>query len=423
MTTVNSDLSSEHSFSISRQPIFDMKQRVWGYLLLCLGGNGPVCSASEPNDTIGANVAAGAFVGLKQVTENGKKLMVDFTDKNLLDQVPYALPPDLAAVAVAEADCLQSDILSRLSQLRQDGYTIVIRDFNADSRYEAAYALAHIFAVNTRNVPLDALANMISFARARNIQLMSTELENQRLFKHYQAIEFDYFHGPFFKSADDLKLRKMSVNEVSRFNLLKLIEAKEPDIAKVTEALQADAAISFRLLSYLNSAAFGLRQKVKSIQQAVTLLGWRKFKNWLRVILMGELNQCKYASEIIFMAAQRGKFLESIATESNYWGFDPDTLHLLGVFSLLDTLLQMPMAEIITLLPLEEKLKEALLGETNNEYYPLLQLVRALEDAKWETLQPLARQLNLDPAKIAVAFQTALEWALKWLDAQGAQLG
>jgi EAL and modified HD-GYP domain-containing signal transduction protein len=332
--------------------------------------------------------------------------------------LPYALPSDLAAVAVAQDLCLQPEMRSILTQLNQDGYTIVIRDFNADATLDAIYDLAHIVAVDTRNLSNEKISEMADIARKRGTKIMAMQLKDQEIFKHYETCGFDYFHGPFFKTADIMTLRKLSVNEVSRFNLLKLMEDIEPDFPKIVEALRSDATLSFRLFSYLNSAAFGFRQKIKSIQQAVMLLGWRKLKNWLRVVLMEELNQSRHASALMFMATQRGKFLETLTTENDYWGFEPDTLYLLGMFSLLDAMLQIPMTDIIIHLPLEEKLKSALLGEPNNEYLPLLQLAQALEDVKWDQVEPLVQKLNLDYTKVTNAFQASIEWAIEWLEVQ-----
>ena len=344
--------------------------------------------------------------------------MVDYTNKNLLDRLPYALPFDLAAVAVTQDLGLHPEMRAILTQFKKDGYTIIIRDIDADASLNNFYELAHILAVDTRGLSEDKILEMANFARDRGTKIMAMQLEKQEIFKQYEAIGFDFFHGPFFKTADIMTLRKLSVNEVSRFKLLQLMEKMEPDFPKIVEALRSDATLSFRLFSYLNSAAFGFRQKIKSIRQAVVLLGWRKLKNWLRVVLMEELNQSRHASALMFIATQRGKFLETIVSENDYWGFEPDTLYLLGLFSLLDAMLQISMTDIVDLLPLEDKLKGALLGEEDNEYLPLLQLVKALEDVKWERTEFLIRQLNLDHTKVANAFQSSIEGAIEWLEVQ-----
>ena len=416
-STAKTDQDNIH-LSIARQPIFDKRQRLWGYLLHCIGSEGPVCTGLIEADTIAANLAASAYVGLKQVTERGLKLMVDYTNKNLLDHLPYALPSDLAAVAVTQDLGLQPEMRAILTKLNKDDYTIIIRDVDADVNLINFYELAHVIAVDTRRLSNDKISEIVNFVRKRGAKIMAMQLENQEIFKQYEANGFDFFHGPFFKTTDIMTLRKLSVNEVSRFKLLRLMEKMEPDFPMIVEALQSDATLSFRLFSYLNSASFGFRQKIKTIRQAVMLLGWRRLKNWLRVVLMEELNQSRHASALMFIATQRGKFLETIAAENDDWGFEADTLYLLGLFSLLDAMLQMPMTDIVDHLPLEDTLKSALLGEEDNEYLPLLQLVQALEDVKWEKIESIIRQLNLDNTKVSNAFQASIEWAIEWLEVQ-----
>jgi len=192
---------------------------------------------------------------------------------------------------------------------------------------------------------------------------------------------------------------------------MQAIERAEVDFSQLAETIQADASLSFRLLSYINSAGFGLRQKVQSIQQAISLLGWRKMKNWLRVVLLNDVNQSPHAPELMLLAAQRGKFLEKIGKAYDYWGFDPESLHMLGIFSLLDVMLGTPMNEITAHLPLNDKLKNALDREPNNEYLPLLTLSQLLEEGRWEEARQMIQQLNLDERIVKSAFQQAVAWA------------
>jgi c-di-GMP phosphodiesterase len=139
-------------------------------------------------------------------------------------------------------------------------------------------------------------------------------------------------------------------------------------------------------------------------------LGWRKLKSWLRVVLLTEMGQGRDARELVLLSAQRGLFLELVAREHDFWGFSPESLHLLGIFSLLDALLAMPMAQIVEYLPLDSKIKAALCREPNNEYLPLLDLARCLEEARWEDGEQLTRQLGLNRARVKGALQSALNW-------------
>ena len=152
-------------------------------------------------------------------------------------------------------------------------------------------------------------------------------------------------------------------------------------------------------------------------------MGWPKLKNWLRVVLLNDMSQAAEAQDLLQLSAQRGKFLELVAQSHDFWGFDPESLHLLGLFSLLDTMLGTPMDEIVSFLPIENKLKGALRREVNNEYLPLVQLAQCVEEARWEDAEAMMQQLNLNREKVTAAFKDAVEWADQLIVMDGGELG
>ena len=133
------------------------------------------------------------------------------------------------------------------------------------------------------------------------------------------------------------------------------------------------------------------------------------------------MSQAVETGDLLQLSAQRSKFLELVARGHDYWGFDPESLHLLGLFSLMDTLLNAPMEEIVTFLPIENTIKEALLRESTNEYLPLLQLAQCVEEARWEDAETMIRQLNLNRERVISAFNEAVGCAdrLATLDRNG----
>ena len=199
---------------------------------------------------------------------------------------------------------------------------------------------------------------------------------------------------------------------MSRFQLMRLIETEDPDVDALAEAISSDVSVSFRLLSYLNSAAFGFPQKIQSIRQAIMILGSVKMRNWLRAVLLADMAQHgDMPRELAELSLQRARFLEQVATRYDYWDFNPGSLFLLGLFSLLDAILGMPMAKVTELLPLEEKLKAALRRDTQSEYEPLLELVGCIEDADWTRLEELTQNLGFDLETVKACASEAMAWS------------
>jgi c-di-GMP phosphodiesterase len=400
-----------YSVSIARRPVFDHRRKLWGYDLFCFGSQGTLQGAFSEASNTAISVASSAYLCLKQILQGGKKIIVDFTDKSVLDQLPYALPPVFSTIQVSENICQQPAILEVLNRLKLDRYPIAVRDFTGNEDYEPLYKLANIIGIETRGREIEGLRTDIAKARRYNALLLASEVQDRPLYEACRELKFLLFSGPFFKHPDKVTVRKLSSNEILRFKILQSVETENPDLPKIAEAIQSDATISFRLLAFLNSAAFAFYQKIVSIQQAVTLLGWYNIKNWLRVILLTDMGQSKEAKELVLISAQRGMFLECIARDHDFWGFNPESLHLLGLFSLLDALIGLPMPEIVGHLPIDNKLKAALCRESNNEYVPLLQLAQCLEEANWTGGDAMIQQLNLDRSKVMAAFQKSVNWA------------
>lgn len=411
MMTSNQSADTEmDTVSLIRLPIFDGKRRLWGYELFCFGGT-DVVAVDTSRESVGLRVANSAYMGLQFVLSQGKKIMIHHNEKGILDNLPYALPADATIVNVDEGIASNPDALKIIKSLKADGFSIAIDNYTANPVCKALYPLADFICIDVHKRRKDQLRDLITSARVYQVAFMATDLRSSDQLDPYRDVGFSYFSGPFFKNPDVVQLREISSNEVSRFNLLALIEERDPDLEEVAENIQADVSITFRLLAYLNSAAFGFRQKIKSVQQAVKLLGWKKMKNWLRVVLVTDVSQHKDALDLTLLSAQRGKFLELVVEDHDFWGFDPESLHLLGLFSLLDVMLGIPMEEIVTHLPLDAKLKAALCAHPDSEYLQLLQLAQFFEEAKWAKADEMIQQLNLDSAKVKLAFQKASDWA------------
>ena len=396
--------------SLTRLPVFDKNRRLWGYELFCFSG-GNASSDASTSECVGLKVANSAYMGLQHILNRGKKIMIHHGEKGILDNLPYVLPPASAIVKVDEGMAFNPDALDSLKRLKADRFSIAIDGYSADPACAGIYPLADIICSNVHGKGKGELTELTAAIRPFEVDVLAADVRTHDQFNLCREAGFSYFSGSFFKTPDVVQLRKISSNEVARFNLLGLLEAGDPDFEKLAENIQSDVSISFRLLAYLNSAAFGFRQKITSMQQAVAILGWDKMKNWLRVVLLTDVNQRLNTEVLTLLSAQRGKFIELVAEDHDFWGFDPDSLQLLGLFSLLDVMLGVSMEEVVEHLPLDAKLKAALCGEPDNEYLQLLDLARFFEEAKWTEADRMIQQLGLDGQKVKTAFQKAADWA------------
>jgi c-di-GMP phosphodiesterase len=407
MTQENSP-SVQSSVFFTKQPILDVKRSIWGYELL--GGElKEGIYEMFPHQESAASLFSSAFVGLQEAMQRGKKIMVGFDDTSIMTGVPHALPPSYGVVRVLPGKPRDPGFNAALQELRKQGYQTVLEITPGMPFSDDACAGADILAFDLGLCkPDQASLNRMQTGHAVT---MARGVKSVEQFQSARDMGFTLFQGPFFKEPEYVRDRKLASNVVSRLNLLRLMEAEDPDVKALGAAIRTDVSISFRLLAYLNSPWFGLRQNIQSIDQAIRMLGWLKLKSWLRAVLIVDMaGKDEVPQELAALSLQRAKFFELLTAQYDYWGFDPGTLFLMGLFSLMDAVLGMPMINLVELLPLDAKLKSALTGDPNNEYRPLFRLLECLEDGDWPALEAQTQKLFMDIGQVKDTFAQARDW-------------
>lgn len=404
---------------ITKQPILDAKRRIWGYELTASDRGAGEAFASR--ESASESLTSSSYIGLQEAMDRGKMVVLGFDAKGIVELVPYALPPKLGVIrASAEAGDMPGAV-DAIARMKADGYALVADATPETFPKAKIYGLADIIAFD-QSFPKLAAAKFAAKAKGLDAELLVRRVAGLDQFEAARAAGFSYFQGSFFKEPEIIPDRKLTSHEISRVNMFRVIEAEEPDFDALAEAIKADVAVSFRLLTYLNSASFGFMQKIDSINRAISVLGWNKVRNWLRAVLLADMSGKEDGQqELVSLSLQRGRFLELLAREYDYWGFNPGTLFLLGLFSLLDAILGMPMAEVVELLPLDVKLKSALRRESNNEYQPLFELIGCFEDGDLDRAEAIMQNLSFDPDAVRDCYRQAMDWANAFFAASGAK--
>ncbi len=394
---------------LARQPIFDRAKTVRGYELLFRDKIDDQHAAMTDETMATMRVVANAMHCIGPCLSGEHLVMINFSRQAILQNVPYALPP---SPTVVEFDpCPDSDrqLLTILERLKADGYRLSLDGLSDRPGHDAALALADFIKIDALAGSRDILAQAVSRAGDQADRLLAKRVETAQA--HAMALDLGYswFQGFFFQRPEMVPGRVLPSNQAARLRLFRLIEQEDMDVDRLVETIEADVAICFRLLSCVNAAAFGLSQKVTSIRRAILLLGWRQLRNWLRVIIFTDLAPKARFQELSHNSVLRGKFLELVAQAHGIADPAPSSLFLLGLFSLLEPLLNLPMASILADLPLEEDLKLALTGQ-DNVCARWLRLAQGFESADWTAMNALREDFGLDPARIAKSYFEALEW-------------
>lgn len=388
----------------AKQPIFTESQGLWGYSLLFRDRLDSTAAGTDDHDEATRRVLAAA---LEHLSGDATRLSVQFSARGIAEDLPRALPKELIVADVCEQHMLgASGALERLRALKADGYVISVNSFSGDPACSELYPLASILWV-------DGLKSRQEVERlAAAMRHMSATPAIKRVEDHEhvntaRSLGFQLFQGYHFQQPQTVGVRRLSSNQLSRLKILHVLELADPDIPSLAETIRSDVALSYRLLSFLNSPYFGLPNKVEGIKQALTLLGWNQLRPWLRLVVLTDLTPPEKSSELPRHSALRARFLELAA--GGVPGAPAQALFLMGLFSLLPAMLDVPMDQVVGQLPLSPQVREALLGR-ENDCSAWLALALGFERGDWDNVDKALERLKLSPVNAAVAYAQAVDW-------------
>jgi EAL and modified HD-GYP domain-containing signal transduction protein len=209
------------------------------------------------------------------------------------------------------------------------------------------------------------------------------------------------------QAGDDVGL---AATATAKLQLLRELANPDCEMDELAAIIASDISLSYRMLRYINSASFGLRNKIKSIQQAVSLLGLNEIRHWATVVAMTDLDSTPKGEELAYMALQRGRFLSKLAGTIKGFSHSSSTMFMLGLFSLLDALLSYPMDKALDNVPLDDEIKAALCG-TLNEFRDWLLMVEAVELGNWAIANEILGRYGACFTQAATQYMKASAWA------------
>jgi EAL and modified HD-GYP domain-containing signal transduction protein len=242
--------------------------------------------------------------------------------------------------------------------------------------------------------------------------LLAEKLEDLDTFHATRDLGFSLFQGFFFARPEIVPGRKFSSNQVAKLQLLQELGRPDFDVARLTDIIQTDPGLSYRLFRYINSVGFAVRTKVESVTRAITLLGELQIKQWLRVVLMSDLNPSPKTSELTFVSVHRARFLEMLAREAESVDRSPETMFTLGLFSLLDGLMDMPMGEILKNMPLDTVITQAMM-ERDHPLHLYLELCADYEHGRWLEAFTRLQEIGLDQEIADRLYMDSRLWTAK----------
>jgi len=409
-------------FFIARQPVFDREQRVYAYELLFRSGIKSIFNISENSngDGYSPDVVTNSFffIGLEELT-GGKKACINFTRELLLQEVPLHLPGEKTIVGISETVDPTPEILGACRKFKKNGYGIVLGNANHLKEDHPLIEVVDFVKVDFREIAPEVREKLPEALEGSGLKFLAEKIETED--EYHQALESGYslFQGYYFSEPE---LQSGGSIDSSKHNYLQIIqEINKPDVEydALESIIKRDLGLTYKLLRFINSAYFGIITEVRSIRQALVLLGFEEIRKWASLLALQKLGEGK-PSELLRQSIIRARFCEELGAEI---GMEEERseLFLMGMFTVLSALMEKPMAQILTELPLDKAIHAALLGR-QNKYRRILETVLAYERGRWDQFTMFIRLLHVEEDAVPALYRSAIQWSDQVLDTKALQV-
>lgn len=390
---------------IARQPIFDLKKDVYAYQLLYRSSFENIYTATD-DDQSTAKVIINAFslIGLEKLT-GGKKFIVNFTRKLLENDIATLLPNDLMIIELKQNLNYDDSLLEAVLNFKEMGYKIAI-DGTISTTKSKLFKIADIIKVDFLTTSQSERKEIISSSDNKNAIFIAEKIETLASFQEAKEEGFSYLQGYFFSKPQVLSTKDIKELGTNLIQLLQEINKEEIDFTALEKIIRMDVSLSYKLLKFINSAYFSFRTEIRSIKQALVLLGKKEIKKWISLLVVKEIADGK-PDELLILALSRANFCEALAPVVGLESRKQD-LFFLGLFSLIDVFLDKPMVNALMDLPLQEDIKSALLGR-NNQLKKIYDMMIAYERGKFEMFVEIAQKTGASQTEIAKIYLKSLE--------------
>jgi c-di-GMP phosphodiesterase len=394
---------------VARQPIFDAKDKVWAYELLFRSSAQAKTADVAEDDLATASVIADGFALAFSGMDKSKKAFINFPQRLLLDDTVYALPREICVVEVLETITPTLEMIAALINIKSQGYTLALDDYVGQSGYEEVIRLADIVKVDLLGMTPARLREVSIDLHRYGCRLLAEKVEDRATYELAKSLGFTLFQGFFFSRPETMTGSKVPTPVLAKMRLLRALSGDDFDVRELTHIISSDPSVSYRLLNFINSAAFSLHANIQSIQQALTLLGKQQIKQWFLAVIISDFDSTAKVQEAVFISLQRARYLESMGKLYKNHTFPPETLFLLGLFSKLDVLLSQPMDKLLQNIPLDKEVEAALISKPS-PYWMWLSLVEDIELGNWEDVFSFLKNRDLDQQASATNYAEALKW-------------
>jgi EAL and modified HD-GYP domain-containing signal transduction protein len=398
---------------IARQPILTSKLDLYGYELFSRSTKDSVSSDIVHTEKTDAELLFNVLSTYDiESLLGGKFAFLNCELESMSVDHFEMVSPTFVVLEIKRPKNISGDVVenitTKLEELKSKGYRIASDDFIFEDLFSKWLPFIEIIKIQANN-QTSANLKTIKKAKEANKKIVAELVETQEQYGFYKDFNVDYFQGYFFCKPVTLSAKVTSPAVANIISLINLT-IKGAEFKEIEAVIKRDPTISFKLLRYINSAGVGLMCHIESFKHAIMILGYKKLFKWLTVLL--SLSNKNPGSEVITKhALARARFMELVA-EQIYPKDAVDNCFVIGIFSMLDVMLNIPLDVAIGSINLSSNIADTLLLK-ETEYSPLYNLMLALEKNDWIEILSLTQELRIPPNEVSELQLEAIEWSNK----------
>ncbi len=391
-------------YYIGRQPIFDNSLEVFGYELLY-----------RPHDTEGvididgdqatSQVLLNSFMemGLDELVGH-HKAFINLTRHFVVNHELIPSASEQLVLEILEDIDGDAEVVNAVAKLKEKGYIIALDDFIYRKSLEPLIELADIIKIDILALRRDELEDYVAALRRRPLKLLAEKVETHDDFDFCKALGFDLYQGFFLCKPKTLKGRRPPTNRLTTLQMLAKLQDPALEIGELEKVISLDITLSYKLLRYINSAAFSLRNRIESIQHAIVYLGLHEVKNWASLIALANIND--KPNELFVTTLTRARMCELMSEHTGIG--NKGSAFIVGLFSTLEAIMDAPMEELLEAVPVVKEVSDALLRR-RGAYADMLQTTIAYERGEWDQIR--CHRLNQDT--LSDIYMRAVKWSIQ----------
>ena len=352
----------EESFIyLGRQPILNREKKIVAYEILYRKKLELFAKIEDENQAT-SRVIVNIFnnIGIKNLVGE-KKAFINVNSEVLFYDIFDFIPPNNIVIEILENTSVDQKLIERIKRIKKFGFEFALDDYVETEDTKKLIPYVDYIKIDLIQTPYKKLPDLVKSLKEKKKILLAEKVENYEMFKDAYALGFDLFQGYFFARPSIITHRRFDPYEITLITLLKLLNNEDTPVDQIENTIKSDVHLTYNLLKFVNSAYFSFKTKIKTIRHAVMMLGYRRLRIWVLLMLYADAKVGGIDNPLLELALMRGKMLENMALRKTKDRNFADMAFLTGILSLLDVLLGIPKDEILSDLNIDEEIKNALI--------------------------------------------------------------